>query len=64
MQQHIHDVDAYYEEEIRHILSPSDQESIVSAFELPAPAAWALSASFSHFQWFSESTSKRIGRHV
>ncbi|KAF2193510.1 hypothetical protein K469DRAFT_237497 [Zopfia rhizophila CBS 207.26] len=61
IQQNFHNNDKFFLGKYHPPLSASDQERIVSAFGLPAPAAWALSAEFSHFQRYSQSASNRIG---
>jgi hypothetical protein len=63
IQQHFHNNNEFFLGRYHLPLSASDQERIVSAFELPAPAAWALSAKFSHFQRYSQSSSNRIGQY-
>jgi hypothetical protein len=62
MQRHFHDNGKLLAAKYHLGLSTSDQGRIVSAFELPAPASWALSARFSHFQRYSQPAPNRIGQ--
>lgn len=62
IQQDFHSGDKLFLGNYHLPLSALDQERIISAFALPAPTAWALSAKSSHFQRYSQSASNRIGQ--